>query len=177
MCPDRESTMGMPVPPAGGDTNFSRRLPPPAMWLARAALALGVIFVLLALPMSADYNSWNHTPYPTYGGLFLTTLALIVFYPTIPLVLSFYISFFICVANASRRGGPRRSLLISILSIPLCASWALYIMAVRWWGLGSFQPLYGYPAFATGCTLMFFSTLPGLYYWIKFRLSRKNGET
>lgn len=172
MCPDRESTMGMSVPPAGGDTNFSRRLPPPAMWLARAALAVGVIFVLLALPMSADYNYWSNTPYPTYWGIFVVTIFLVIFYPTIPLVLWFYTGLLTCVVNALRRGGPRASLLVPVLSLPLCASWLLYLGAVREWG-SSFRPLYGCAVFAGGCTLMFFSTLPGLYYWIKLRLPGK----
>ena len=74
MCRDRDSTIGTSVPPAGVDANASRRLPPPAMWLARASLAVGVIFILRSLPMSADYNYWNYTPYPTYDGIFLMTL-------------------------------------------------------------------------------------------------------
>ena len=73
MCPDRDSTMGMSVPPAGVDAKFSRRLPPTAMWLARASLVAGVIFILRSLPMSADYNPWNYTPCPTYGGVFVMT--------------------------------------------------------------------------------------------------------
>ena len=172
MCPDLDSTMGISVPPAGVDANFSRRLPPTAMRLARASLVAGVIFVLLALPMSADYNPWNNAPYPTCGGIFLITLFLVIFYPTIPLVLWFYTGLLTCVVNALRRGGPRASLLVPVLGAPLCASWVLYILAARWWGT-SFRPLYGYPVFATGCTLMFFSTVPGLYYWIKLRLPRK----
>ena len=170
MCPDRDSTIGMSVPPAGVDANASRRLPPPAMWLARASLAVGVIFILRSLPMSADYNYWNYTPYPTYDGIFLMTLFLVIFFPTIPLVLWFYAGLLTCVINALR---PKASLLVPVLGAPLCASWVLYILVARWWGT-SFRPLYGYPVFATGCTLMFFSTLPGLYYWIKLRLPRKN---
>jgi hypothetical protein len=144
------------------------------MWLARASLVVGIVFVLITLPMSADYNYWNNTPYPTYCGIFMITIFLVIFYPTIPLVLWFYTGLLTCVINALRRGGPRRSLLVPVLSLPLCTSWILYVLAARWWG-SSYRPLDGYAVFATGCTLMFFSTLPGLYYWVKYKLLRRNG--
>ena len=173
MCPDRDNTKCISELSAGSDMEFSRRLPPTAMWLARTSLLVGVIFILLALPMSADYNYWNNTPYPTYWGIVGITIFLVIFYPTIPLVLWFYTGLLTCVINALRRGGPRASLLVPVLSLPLCASWLLYLGAVREWG-SSFRPLYGCAMFAAGCTLMFFSTLPGLYYWIKLRLPGKN---
>ncbi len=173
MCRDRDSTRGMSVPPAGGDANVSRRLPPRAIWPARASLVVGVILILRSLPMKADFNPWNNTPYSTYSGIFGMTLFLVIFYPTIPLVAWFYTGLLTCVINALRRGGPGRSLLVPVLSAPLCASWVLYMPAAAWRGR-DMPPLHGYNVFAVGCTLVFFSTLPGLYYWIKLRLPRKN---
>ncbi len=166
MCPGRESRKVISELSAGNDREFSRRLPPTAMWLARASLLVGVIFILLSLPMSADYNYWSNTPYPTYWGIFVTTIFLVIVYPTIPLVLWFYTGLITCVINALRRGGPKASLLVPVLSLPLCASWLLYLGAVRDWG-SSFRPLYGCAVFAAGCTLMFFSTVPGFYYWFR----------
>ena len=170
MCPDRDNRKCISELSARSDLEISRRLPPPAMWLARAFLLVGVIFILIALPMSADYGSWNNTPCPTYGGIFLMTFFLVIFYPTIPLVLWFYTGLLTCVISALRRGGPGRSLLVPVLGAPLCASWVLYIPAARW-RTTSLHPLYGYLVFAIGCTLVFSSTLPGLYYWIELRLS------
>ena len=93
--------------------------------------------------------------------------------PLIPVLKWFCAGLLACVVGAFRRGGPRVSLLIPLLALPLALTFGLCLRREH----ENLPRLYGAVVFAIGCTLMFISTLPGLYYWIKFRLSRKKGGT
>lgn len=144
------------------DARAGGRLPPGLAWVARSLLLTGLAFALAALPVDAGCNLWNHQTYPTWSGLLGVTLGSLYFYRVIPLMLWFWTGFFGSAFSALRPKGIKPSLLVFPLSAPLLASWALLLLRFRPQNPPP-VPLYGYPVFAIGCTLMFLSTAPGFW--------------
>ena len=173
MCRDRDT--GRSVAP---------RLPAPVLTPAlkiavRAMCIVGVATCAASLQMPAAYLGFNNcNAFPTWyliSASVVFSLIVAVAMPWLPLIgLWFWTGALTCVITVFRPGGPMASLLGPLLSSGLLAGW---ILASAGFDARCGHDLYGGVVFAVGCSLMFISTLPGLYYWIKLRLPgrKKNG--
>ena len=174
MCPDREfheaergqSTLRRETNP--------RRLPPLVAWLVRGSCLAGIAAILISLPMNSDYGmwSWGAAASPTWRLVVMTLIISAFLVITIPLACWWLLALAGAVAWALHPRGPNDSLFIPLLALGLLIAWVAPWLSVHTWK-GQGPPLWGSFVFAGGCTLIFVSTLPGLYYWIKFRLSRR----
>lgn len=171
MCPDRD------IDRPGASHLRAPVLPPALKISARMMGIAGVAICAASLRMPAAYLGFNNcNTYPTWyliSASVVFSLIVAVAMPWLPLIgLWFWTGALTCVITVFRPGGPMASLLGPLLSSGLLASW---ILASAGFDARCGHNLYGGVVFAVGCSLMFISTLPGLYYWIIFRLSRKNG--
>ena len=160
-----------------GDSELGeRRFVPQAKLLVRILFILGALNFLFSLPVNAGYSDWSRAPRPTWECLMALAISSVtVFYPLAPILIWFYSGIAACAVEALRKGGPKASLMPPLLAFPLLLTGWIYTIDVRYWERFNLPPLYGGLVFAVGCNLIFLSTLPGLYYWIKFRLSWRNG--
>ena len=173
MCPDRN-------PPPRVEVSPSVPVLPPALKVsARTMGIVGVATCVASLRMPAAYLGFNNcNTYPTWyliSAAVVFSLIVAVAMPWLPLIgLWFWAGALTCVITVFRPGGPMASLLGPLLSSGLLAGW---ILASAGFDARCGHDLYGGVVFAVGCSLMFISTLPGLYYWIKLRLPgrKKNG--
>ena len=94
---------------------------------------------------------------------------------TIPLAIWWLVALAVTVAWALHPRGPKVSIFIPLLAVGLLIAWVAPWMSANTWEAVQGRPLWGSFVFAGGFTLLFCSTLPGLYYWIRFRLSRNEG--
>ena len=186
MCQDRSHDAKSPehlsTPRAVSDTG---QLSHTARGLARVTCGAGVLAVLASLPMESGYNAWTHQPYATWRMLLFSFDEALFFFPIVPFVLPLLLwdvgGMLACIVNAFRPKGPKPSLLFPILGglapillvmrilsqQPSQQAQSSAIGGVVDRGIGDVVNL-------IGATIIFVSTLPGLYYWIKLRLPRKS---
>ena len=153
------------------------RLPLVAAWITRSLCLAGIATVLASLSMSSDYGQWsfNRDVSQTWELVVVTIIIAVFLIITIPLVLWWLTATATAIFFALTPRGPKESLLLPLLAMGTLLSWLLpWLIAAPTWEGTSRPPLWGSFVFAIGCTLVFFSTLPGLYYWIKLRLPGKN---
>lgn len=184
MCPDRSSNDKSPehllTPRIVSDID---RLPRNARTLVRITCGAGVLAILASLPMECGYNTWKHEPYTTWRMLLFLFDEAQFFFPIVPFVLPFLLWYvggvFPCIVNAFRPKGPKPSLLFPILSglapillvvsflfqQPSQESTSSAIGGVIDRGSGGTVNL-------IGTIIIFISTLPGLYYWIRRRVKK-----
>ncbi len=172
MCPDREFPQtGQRQSTAGRDADL-RRLPPAAAWLVRGTCLAGIIAILISLPMNSDYGtwSWGAEVSPTWRLVVMTLIISAFLVITIPLACWWLLALAGTVAWALHPNGPEDSLFIPLSALGLLIAWVAPWLSVRTWEAVQGRPLWGSFVFAGGFTLMFLSTLPGLYYWIRRRV-------
>lgn len=175
MCPDRNPAQGgrssLPVP--GEELQ-----PPTAVVLARLLYVTGVALCLVSLPMSSTYFGIDQArPVPTLLEIAVYTFLAAFVFPWVLLLIWFCVAVLACAFSVFRGCGAKGLMLMPLLAAPLLLPWLGVAFDARNWPSRAYPPVYGGVIFAIGCSLMFLSTLPGLYYWVKFRLSRRNRGT
>jgi hypothetical protein len=177
MCPDRDVNQNQRHHDVRNDEKDSQRLPPMAAWFVRGLCLGGLITILISLPMDSDYGMWTFgtAVSPTWRLVLVTLIISAFLIITIPFAIWWLLALVFTITWALAPRGPK----VAILR-PLFASGLLIAWVAPWLSIGTWQalqrgPLWGSFVFAIGFTLLFFSTLPGLYYWIRRRLKRCNG--
>ena len=180
MCPDRDGGISPSFSSSLGQPCLSvRRLPPRGALTARLLCTLGVLCLLISLPMKGGYGLWNREPYSTWDGIITLSRAALFFPFLLPPLLWWLCAMLCSLWWAFRPYGPRASLAVPMLAGGFIAAVACLLIWMAITGNlrteeTNLPAIYGGYLFALGSFLILFSTLPGAYYWFRYRLFGQN---